>query len=80
MRINFQPTLNLPASIADPNLGGKKSAFPLRVLNRLRFENEDAFLAGTLRARPAVTVRLYINYEPGAHEGRRVLHIYSQFV
>jgi hypothetical protein len=67
VRINFEASLDLPTPIADSNLGGEKSALLLRVLNRLRFENKDTFLARALRARPAVTVRLYINDEPGAH-------------
>jgi hypothetical protein len=67
VRINFEATLDLSAPIANANFGREKSALLLRVLNRLRLENKNAFLARALRARPAITMRLYINDEPGAH-------------
>jgi hypothetical protein len=80
VRLNFQATLDLSAPVPDPNLGREKGALLLRVLNRLRLENKNAFLAGALGAGPSVTMRLYINDEPGAHVGQRVLHNYSQNV
>jgi hypothetical protein len=69
MRIDFQAPFDFAAPIADADLGGVKGALLLRILDGLRFENENAFLARALRARPTVTVRLYINDEPGAHVG-----------
>jgi hypothetical protein len=80
MRINFKAALDLAAPVPNPNLGREKSALLLRVLDRLRLENKNAFLAGALGAGPSVTMRLYINDEPGAHVGHRVLHNYSQNV
>jgi hypothetical protein len=69
MGINLQTAFDLAAPIANTDLSGKKSALLLRVVNGLRFQDKNAFLARALCAGPSVPVRLYINDEPGVHVG-----------
>jgi hypothetical protein len=67
--IDLEATFNISTPIANSNLSGDKCALSLCVLDGLRLENKNAFLARALHTRPSVTVRLNIDDEPGVHLG-----------